>query len=168
MLAVVMASVGNYRGRGVEYATRLRSDLLKHLAVPHRVYCFTDQPASFFPRTRCKPHPTGEFQNGRLFREGQFQEDRILYLSTDTLILKDIDELASYEGEFAMSQDLHVIAWRNGAYHGGQIERLEEVFPGLVVPYTEYPPQSARIVTFNTAMHEVGGWVAEYWEPAYG
>ena len=60
MLAVVMVNVGNHRGNGIEYANRLRSDILKHLAVPHRVYCYSDQPACFFARTRCKPHPAGQ------------------------------------------------------------------------------------------------------------
>lgn len=163
MLAVVMANVGNYRGRGVEYANRLRSDFMKHLAVPHKVYCFTDQPASFYPRTRCKPHPVGvPWEMGRLFRAGQFQEERIIFFSLDTIITRDIDELAMYDGEFAVSAGGHVMAWRNGARP--TIEPLEDIFPGLIVPYTDYPPEAARIVTFDTAPHQVGGWVAEYWE----
>lgn len=164
MLAVVMANVGNHRGRGVEYANRLRSDFFKHLAVPHRVYCITDQPASFYPRTRCKPHPVGAaFERERLFRAGQFTEERVLYVSLDTIITHDIDELADYQGECAISRGGHVLAWRNGVQPDIS-ERLEDVYPGLIVPYTDYPPESARIVTFDSAPHEVGGWVAEYWE----
>lgn len=166
MLAVVMANVGNYRGRGVEYANRLRSDFMKHLAVPHKVYCFTDQPASFYPRTRCKPHPVGvPWERGRLFRAGQFQEERILFFSLDTIITRDIDELATYEGAAAASAGGHVLAWRNGSVEpGDEWQRLEDVFPGLIVPHADYPPEAARIVTFDTAPHQVGGWVAEYWE----
>jgi hypothetical protein len=163
MLAVVIANVGNHRGMGVEYANRLRSDLMKHLAVPHRVYCFTDQAASFYPRTRCKPHPRGRWEMDRLFRPGQFKEERILYLSLDTILLKDIDELAGYEGEAAASAGGHVLLWRNG-FAPGVWESLEDAFPGLIAPYQEYLPESARIVTFYTAPHEVGGWVSEYWE----
>lgn len=165
MLAVVMANVGNHRGRGVEYANRLRSDLMKHLSAPHRVYCYTDQPAAFYPRMRCKPHPVGvPWEIGRMFRAGAFQEERIVYLSLDTIITGDIDELATYEGEFAMSAGKHVIVWKNGVTPNSNAEPLEEVFPGLIASYSIYPPESARIVTFNEAPHLVGGWVSEYWE----
>lgn len=169
MLAVVMVNVGNHRGMGVEYANRLRSDVMKHLSVPHKVYCYTDQPACFYPRTRCKTHPVGvSWEIGRMFRAGAFTEDRILYLSLDTIILNDIDELATYEGEFAVSDGLHVMAWKNGAELNVMMkaERLEDVFPELITPYAPYLPESARIVTFDTAPHEVGGWVSEYWEKA--
>lgn len=165
MLAVVMANVGNHRGMGVQYANRLRSDVMKHLAVPHRVYCITDQPASFYPRTVCKPHPVGQrWEIGKLFRGGLFREERILFLSLDTILLKDIDELATYEGDFAVSDHLHVMAWKNGVDPETIPGKLEDACPGLIVPYQPYPPQGARIVTFDTAPHKVGGWVAEYWQ----
>lgn len=167
MLAVVMVNVGNHRGMGVEYAQRLRSDIMKHLSVPHHVYCYTELPASFYPRTRCKPHPVGvDWHSGRMFRAGAFEEERIMYLSLDTIITKDIDLLMEYEGDFAASQHCHVMMWRNGVTPGVGVmaDRLEDKFPDVIVPYSEYPPESARIVTFDQAPHEVGGWVAEYWE----
>jgi hypothetical protein len=48
--------------------------------------------------------------------------------------------------------------------------KLEDVYPGYIAPYSEYPPQTAQIITFDTfdtAPHKVGGWVAEHWEPAH-
>lgn len=166
MLAVVMVDVGNHRGMGVEYAQRLRSDVMKHMAVPHKVYCYTDQPAVFYPRTKCKPHPVGvSWESGRMFRAGSFDEDRIMYLSLDTIIRADIDELAGYEGDFATSQSCHVMLWKNGVVPGVGViaDRLEDKFPGLIAPYSVYPPEDARIITFDQAPHAVGGWVSEYW-----
>lgn len=169
MLAVVMANVGNHRGMGIEYAHRLRSDFMKHISVLHKVYCFTDMPASLYPRTRCKPHPVGvPWDYRKLFRAGLFEEERILYFSLDTIITDDIDELASYDGNYAISAGGHVMAWRNGIKPEDTAAPLEGAFPGLIVPYQPYPPESARIVTFNEAPHEVGGWVSEYWEHAHG
>lgn len=164
MLAVVMANVGNHRGMGVEYATRMRSDILKHISVLHKVYCFTDMPASLYPRTRCKTWPVGKpWDESYLFREGLFVEDRILYFSLDTIITDDIDELACYDGPYAVSAGGHVMAWRNGISQHDTASPLEAAFPGLITPYQPYPPEGARIVTFDHAPHEIGGWVAEYW-----
>lgn len=169
MLAVVMVNVGNHRGNGVEYANRLRSDIMKHIAVQHRVYCFTDMPASLYPRTRCKPHPVGvPWDMSRMFRPDTFAEDRILYISLDTIIVDDIDDLASYECHYAMSAGGHVMAWKNGISMHDTASPLEGAFPGVIVPYQPYPPEGARIVTFDQAAHETGGWVSEYWEHAHG
>jgi hypothetical protein len=110
MLAVVMVDVGQHGERSLEYAHRLRSDLLKHLYVPHKVYCYTCKPASMYPRTRCKPHPIGvDWHNGCMFRAGAFREDRLLYLSSDIIITDDINCLAEYEGEFSTSQKAHIM-----------------------------------------------------------
>jgi hypothetical protein len=43
-------------------------------------------------------------------------------------------------------------------------DRLEDVFPGLIAPYEEHLPESARIITFDSPSHEIGGWVSEYWQ----
>jgi hypothetical protein len=169
MLAVVIANVGNHRGNGIEYAQRMRSDFMKHIAVQHKVYCVTDQPACFYPRTRCKPHPVGvKWDESRLFRQEQFTEDRILYFSLDTIIIEDIDELAAYDGPFAMSAKGHIMAWPNGASYYDTAQPLEKVFPGMIAPYSNQPPEGARIITFDNAPHKAGGWVAEYWEHAHG
>jgi hypothetical protein len=101
-----------------------------------------------------------------MFRAGAFIEDRILYLSSDIIIRDDINCLAEYEGEFATSQKCHVMMWRNGVVPGVGVmaDRLEDKFPGLIVPYEDGEVADARIVTFDTPSHTLGGWVSEYWE----
>lgn len=117
MLAVVTIQRGNYRGMGFEYQNRLRSDFMKHIHVPHKVYCITDAPASFYPRTRCKAISeavAGGWEKVRLFKPGMFSEERILYFDLNTIITQDINEIASCDADFAMSNGAHVMAWKNG------------------------------------------------------
>ena len=74
--------------------------------------------------------------------------------------------VAEYEGEFATSQKCHVMMWRNGVVPGVGVmaDRLEDQFPGMIVPYEDGAQCDARIVTFDTPSHTLGGWVSEYWE----
>lgn len=109
MLSVVCIQTQNYCGRGPEYVAKLRAMVKRHLTLPHRFYCITDDAASNYPGVRCKPavYP-GWWEKIRLFKPGQFQTRRVLFLDLDTLIVDNIDHIASYDGHFATLHDF----WR--------------------------------------------------------
>jgi hypothetical protein len=134
MLSVVCVDVGEpcgYLDRGRQYVDALYHAVRRHLSVPHRFVCFTDNMPRYglhpyhvrlVPSAdRFVPSARGYMNKLALFRPGVFAEgERVLYLDLDTVITGSLDDIASYDGEFAMLQDLMfpqlrasgVMAWR--------------------------------------------------------
>lgn len=102
-LTVACVQTGNYLGMGEAYVRRLKSDVDKHLTVPHKFVCITDQPLEGI---ECVPSKyPGWWEKIRMF---SLLEGRVLFLDLDTMIFQNIDHLAEYEGDFAILHDF----WR--------------------------------------------------------
>lgn len=126
MLNVVFVQTNNYQGRGAEYALRLASQVRANLKAKHRIYCITDDAASEYPRMVCKPADKrlpGWWQKIRLFQPGLFKDgSRMLFLDLDTVIVRPLDFLLDYDGDFATLHDFWrpeglgpaVMLWRAG------------------------------------------------------
>jgi uncharacterized Rossmann fold enzyme len=88
--------------------------------------CFTDQHDVLAPGISSRPLPAdlpGWWSKLALFRPGLFPDgDRVLFLDLDTLITGRLDEIAAYDGPFAILRDFYrpdglqsaVMAWRAG------------------------------------------------------
>lgn len=126
MLNVVMVQTNNYQGRGAEYANRLASQVRANLRAKHRIICITDDAASEYPRMKVKPADTrlsGWWEKIRLFKAGMFPEgERMLFLDLDTIVVRSLDFLLDYDGNFATLHDFWrpeglgpaVMLWRSG------------------------------------------------------
>jgi hypothetical protein len=136
MLNVVCINAGNYQSRGAEYVNALHRMVKEHLSVPFRFVCFTDQFGGLFDTGGdLRPLPDPSFKRWwhklSLFRPGVFEEgDRVLYFDLSTVIMRNLDDLAAYDGHFCMTQSFgatgpfgglqsNVMAWRAG--FGGHI-----------------------------------------------
>lgn len=108
MLNVVCVQTGNYLGRGVDYVHNLRDMVRRNLTLPHRFCVLTDDAASNYPGMRVMPaQHKGWWEKLRIFKRGLFTE-RVLFLDLDTIIVGNIDHIASYTGHFATLHDF----WR--------------------------------------------------------
>lgn len=123
-LSVVVVQTNDYLGRGAEYVKKLRRQVRKHLTIPHEFFVVTDDPASFYPRMKVKPATLpGWWEKLRLFKAGMFPGGRVLFLDLDTFIVGNIDDIASYDGQFATLRDFWrkdglgpaVMLWRTDA-----------------------------------------------------
>lgn len=110
MLNIATVNVGDYRGCGERYVNTLRSALDKHLTVPFRFTCITEGGG-------------GWYEKMQLFGDLMFPRgERVVYLDLDTMIVGNIDWLATYQGPFAALQDFYrengigsgVMAWEAG------------------------------------------------------
>jgi len=143
-LNVITMNASNYCGRGAEYANNLARAVARNLDAPHRFTCFTDDATGLLPGIEARPLPhdglIGWMNKVSLFKPGVFAEgERILWIDLDTLVINPIDDIASYDGEFAVLEDLlfpgqwgtGVMAWRGG--FGGSIWQryVEAVFPNV-------------------------------------
>jgi hypothetical protein len=129
-VTVVAVQVGNYLGRGAEYVNCLHRSVEKCITVPHRFVCVTDDPTGLRDGIETLPaddNAPGWWQKICLFRPGRFKDaDRILFIDLDTIILRNIDDIASYDGGFAGTGNFRtggppfsscMMAWQNGTMH---------------------------------------------------
>lgn len=108
-MTVACVQVGNYFGLGAEYVNKLRAGVARHLPLPHRFACITDDPEGLddgIDVIEAHPGLTGWWQKLALFKPGTFETERVVYFDLDTWILGDLSGLASYAGPFAMLEHL--------------------------------------------------------------
>lgn len=126
MLNIVTVNAGNYQGRGVEYTNVLFDCVRRNLAegTPGRLIVFTDTAGAYDDGIEVRPLPDpaaeGWFAKLGLFKPGVFDDgDRVLYLDLSALVCGRLDEIAAYQGNFAILRDFYrpdglqssVMAW---------------------------------------------------------
>jgi hypothetical protein len=107
VITIACLNAGNYQGRGRTYVACLRRGLAKHLTIPHKLVCFTDDEGLDIDgvETSPLPHPDlkGWFNKIALFKQGVFRAgERVWYFDLDTMIVGNIDFIGDYHGRFAM------------------------------------------------------------------
>lgn len=125
MLNVVTVNWRNYCGRGAEYVNTLFDMVRRNLPddMPGKFVCFTDDTTGLAEGIETRELPgnlEGWWNKLYLFKQGLFpQGDRILYFDLDTAITGPLDEIVTYDGEFAILRDFYrpqglqssVMAW---------------------------------------------------------
>jgi len=106
-VTIACVNAGNYQGRGVEYVSNLAAMIRRNVTVPYRFVCLTDDEDSSYLDDGIETINLPERRMGwwaklYLFVPGLFDNGvRVFYLDLDTLIIANIDDLASYDGPFA-------------------------------------------------------------------
>lgn len=88
------------------YVDRLRESVAKHLTLPHRFHCIEDA-----------PDLPGNLRRSWMFSRACGLRGRVLVLDLDMVITGSLDEMASYDGQFCVLEDL----WEPGLAGGGMI-----------------------------------------------
>ncbi len=88
----------------------LYSMVVRNLKQPFEFVCFTDDPAGLRPEIRCCgiPHDLPYWWGKvALYKDSipGVVTEKILFLDTDVVILRSIDEIADYPSDFAMARD---------------------------------------------------------------
>lgn len=112
---------------GLDYVLNLKAAVSRHLTLPHRFVCLTDleasEPGIRFVPLRRSLH--GWWSKLELFDPAfQQQGERLLYFDLDTVILGQLDEIASYDGKACVLTDFDtgvgtnssMMAWASGAF----------------------------------------------------
>lgn len=86
---------------GPEYVNNLYNMIERHLTVPHRFICFTENQSQLNPKIEIRPLGTsklsGWWWKPYLFKQGHFNEGDInLFFDLDMVIIKNIDNIATY------------------------------------------------------------------------
>lgn len=121
MLTVVCVKAGPLYG--ADYVNNLAAMVRRHLKVPHRFLCFTDDTRGVNTERRALPGDLDGWWNKLwLFKPGQFRDgQQILFFDLDTVVAGDITRLAQ-PINFAILRDAYrpgglqssVMAWRAG------------------------------------------------------
>jgi hypothetical protein len=93
-----------------EYVNRLARGVRRCLTLPHRFVCLTDDPAGIDDDIETKPlveELPGWWNKVALFKPHIHDlRGTLLYLDLDMVVIRNIDELFSYPGEFAAFETL--------------------------------------------------------------
>lgn len=86
---------------GPEYVNNLYNMVQRHLTVPHRFICFTENHSQLNPKIEIRPltnaRLAGWWWKPYLFKKGHFNEGDInLFFDLDMVIIKNIDNLVTY------------------------------------------------------------------------
>ncbi len=97
---------------GPDYVNRLYRGVARHLTIPHRFVCFTDDAAGIVDGVECKPLPPITIPESRPFsahRKLSLFAERVddlegpmLFLDLDLLIVDTIDCFFEYPGDFCI------------------------------------------------------------------
>ena len=88
---------------GPDYVNKLYNMIQRHLSVPHRFVCFTDNPAKLNPAIEIIPLPTnaklaGWWWKPYIFKAGHFPDgDTNLFFDLDMVIVANIDKFVTFE-----------------------------------------------------------------------
>ena len=102
MLTVVCVDHKNYEKRGLEYVQNLHMACRKHITLPFEFVCFSDR-LGYGEDIRVVP-VSGQAWGWYCKLEmlgSKALKGRCLYFDLDTLIVRNIDDLAAYHGPFA-------------------------------------------------------------------
>lgn len=88
---------------GPEYVNILADMVRRHLSVPHRFVCFTENPAGVDCETM-PIEPRLPYWWGKLILFRHPVPGRILYIDLDTVIVGSIDAFAAYDGPFCLNR----------------------------------------------------------------
>jgi len=100
---------------GPDYVNRLFAMVARHLTLPHRVVCLTDDPAGIRPEVECRPLPAIELADApphsgwrKLSCLGPELDDlqgQVLFLDLDLLVVANIDCLFAHPGAFCIIEN---------------------------------------------------------------
>lgn len=154
-LTVACVEWGNYLLRGTEYVMKLRSMVARHLTLPHRFVCLTDEVwrRPGVEGVALTPGRDGWWNKVELFRPGLFT-GRVIALDLDTVIVGPLDDLAQTKGTVHLTD----WGWEKNCYGNGimvwDAGEHEEV-------WTRYTPEiPKRLQGDNDWLFELGGWPA--------
>lgn len=93
------------------YVNRLYAMVERHLTLPHRFICLTENSNGINPSISVAPFIDMSLERWwnklELFKPHPILENnRTLFFDLDTVIVNNIDDIASYNGEFAILHDL--------------------------------------------------------------
>lgn len=92
---------------GYRDVNRLQAMVKRHLTLPHRFICFTDDPVGVKCNTKKLPGGlVGWWAKLAMFRRGVL-DGKVLYIDLDTLIVDSLDFIEGYSGDFAILRDFY-------------------------------------------------------------
>jgi hypothetical protein len=147
-IATVLKLGGPY---DVSYVNHIANSINEHVSIPYEFVCLTDETAGFSTNV----HKIIGFEHNwpkwwgkiELFKPDKFFTDRIFYLDLDTIILNNIDDIVSYDGNFCGLQDFNNL---NGL--GSGIMAWGCNSPNLNAIYANF----MRNPTYNMTNHRYG------------
>lgn len=121
-MTLTVACVRTGQKYSPEYVIRLRNAVARHLRAPHDFVCFADNPQelpSDIRTIRVKPGLHGWWGKMQLFEPCWRIGRKVLYLDLDSVIIREITQLAGVESRFAICANFTMIHQQRICVMGG-------------------------------------------------
>jgi hypothetical protein len=146
-IALVLKNGGgvyNYK-----YVNNIAEAIKENITIDHRLVCLTDNSVNFsktaidkvIPFKHNYPKWWGKVE---LFQPDLFEGQQVFYFDLDTFVIKNIDDILMYDGEFCALRDFyHLHSMGSGlmSWHGNRITRI----------YQEFIQKPKRVMDANAA-----------------
>lgn len=103
MINVITVKHGNNKVYNHVYVNKMYNMITRHLSLPHKFYCLTEDPQGFDTNINVIPLPVNELKiNGwwwktYMFKPNLFEYDINFYIDLDMIITSNIDHWMTYE-----------------------------------------------------------------------
>lgn len=163
---------------GADYVNILAAMVRRHITIPHRFVCFTDNADGIRPDVEIRPLPEMEL-DAKLPERGWrkltvFQETladltgRALFLDLDVIILGSLDDFFTPPGEFRIVKDWNLPGTiiGNSSVFRFEIGKHPDVLAHYLTRGDEVRAQHRNEQAYlSHAMHEKG--ILQYWDAAW-
>ena len=133
MITVATVRAGNKYS--ADYVMKLKRAVERHLTVPHKFVCLTDDPDSVDCNTLPIPLNLPGWW-GKLALFSDLISERILFFDLDTILVGNIDEFASYQGDLAIIRPFY----RDSGFASGVLNIGPGVHPHIWDRFRADPP----------------------------
>jgi len=122
---------------GVKYVNKLNRSTKRHLSVPHRFICFTDntEQQGFDPEVEIRkievPSWKGNLPKLAIYDPKNNFTGRVLVFDLDHVIVGSLDDMATYKGEFCTREDHYKKGSSGGdliGFNSGYVNRIWDFF----------------------------------------
>lgn len=119
-----------------KYVNALANALRKNSTIDYEIVCLTNNPTGFnskidriVPFKHQFPKWWGKIE---LFRDDIFGDNRVIYLDLDTVIVKNIDDILSFEVEFSGLRDFYHLHSLGSGMMAWLPEKMRHVYEGFI------------------------------------
>lgn len=133
-IAMVLRTGGEVYNKN--YVNALAKSLKQNITVDHEIVCLTNDSTGFsknidrtIPLIHDWPTWWGKIE---LFKPDQFSTDSVFYLDLDTIIIDNVDDIVSYDGDFCGLRDFYALHSLGSGVMGWKPKKCEYIYTNFI------------------------------------
>lgn len=166
---------------GADYVNRLYNMVERNTTLPFKFVCYTDNSEGLLPQIQARPLPEMDLPEGpergwrklSLFKKDIDLSGRVLFLDLDTVIVANIDDYFTIDGEFILIKHWHPSKKQGigetGVYRfevGAHADLYDYFMANIDKVKAEYRHEQAYVCDMLSKQKKLSFWPTE-WMPSF-